>query len=215
MVPLNTPAKLPVWYPPSWIWADFLRYGIDGVASSIESRVQASGGAIRSESAVDNTARLDRKLAFKADLMNWRNSREGFVATNEEVNKLFSDLERVAKEASDQSARVQVTCARDGVQNCTISSLGSGVSISWGHDLYTSDTLADTRLKVTLFQNPSEFGRQPDIIKQTVYDADLDLSRQAGWRERGGKRRFVKSSQLADDCLNLLVSRITGLIESR
>jgi len=116
----------------------------------------------------------------------WRNSREGFVAANEDVSKLFSDLERLTRDASDQSERVQVTCTRDGVQNCTISSLGSGVSITWGHELYPSDTLADTRLKVTLFQSPSEFGRQPEIIKQTVYDADLDLSRQAGWREREG-----------------------------
>jgi hypothetical protein len=96
-----------------------------------------------------------------------------------------------------------------------ISSFGSSVRISWGYSLFPSDTLADTRLKVTLFQRPSEVGRLADIIKETVYDAELDLSRQAGWRERRGKSRFVKSSQLANDCLNLLVSRITGLIESR
>jgi hypothetical protein len=30
----------PVWYPDTWIWGDLQRYGIDGLASVIENRIQ-------------------------------------------------------------------------------------------------------------------------------------------------------------------------------
>lgn len=47
IAPLDSPIKLPKWYPPAWIWADVRRYGVDGVASVIENRVQAIGGSVK------------------------------------------------------------------------------------------------------------------------------------------------------------------------
>ena len=57
MVTLDSPAKPPKWYPPTWIWADIKRYGIDGVAGVIEVRVQAVGGNVKSDTAVDHALR--------------------------------------------------------------------------------------------------------------------------------------------------------------
>jgi hypothetical protein len=66
----------PVWYPDTWIWGDLERYGIDGLASVIETKVRQRGGEVHSETLADYAANIDRQIAFVSDLRRWRSSQE-------------------------------------------------------------------------------------------------------------------------------------------
>jgi hypothetical protein len=67
-------ASPPVWLPPTRLYLGFERYGIDGVASSVESRVQSAGGSVKSDNAVDHALRLEREVSFTSKRNTWRYS---------------------------------------------------------------------------------------------------------------------------------------------
>jgi len=67
-------AKPPVWLPPTRIYLGFERYGIDGVASAVETRVQASGGEVHTESVGEYAARVTRDLDFETQRRHFLNS---------------------------------------------------------------------------------------------------------------------------------------------
>lgn len=74
LVVASLDGKHPIWYPDTWIWGDLERYGIDGLATVIETKVRQLGGEVRSESVADYAAGRDREISFVEDCRAWKNS---------------------------------------------------------------------------------------------------------------------------------------------
>lgn len=207
LVELETPAKPPVWLPPTRIYLGFERYGVDGVATVIESRVQAVGGTVHSESAVDEAVRLGRELSFKSERIGWYESEQGVASAKQELKKLFGELQRVAKNISDKTNQIQVQVSHVDEKHCLLSCQTVELSVYW-HNRYQS-TLHDSQLGINLAITRNEGYRKvlKEVVKESNYNIDVDMSRHFGWRETSGKKRFLTSVQLADSWIKVLLDQ--------
>ena len=106
LVVASLDGKHPVWYPDTWIWGDLERYGIDGLASVIETKVRQRGGEVRSESITDYAAAAERQMTFASDRRTWRNSEEAIQDAVKEVDTLFTLLNQ-AREQVSRSGHLQ------------------------------------------------------------------------------------------------------------
>lgn len=191
----------PIWYPDTWIWGDLQRYGIDGLASVIETKVRQMGGEVHSETLADYAANIERQITFASDLRRWRNSYEGVENALEEVNKLFDLLQQACKQISTSAdVQTQLQFAKDS--NCFASVSGWNVrfSVSWGHQY--GNTLEYSGLSIVMSEGGRFFNRmavvQPQEIARMEYQLDWDRSRRIGWREEAGDKVFYSSAQLTD-----------------
>jgi len=211
MVPLETPVKLPKWYPPTWIWADIKRYGVDGVAGVIEVRVQSVGGTVRNFSAVDDANQLRNEVVFESARSHWRDSNEGVFAAGVEVQNLFVELQRLAKDISEQAPEVAIQFRKDGENVGKLYGSGFQLQLVW-HSRFVN-TLSESKLyaKIIAAYNMADYvieGGEPKILRDIRYDADLSKAGATGWRQTNANERFFTSAQLADFLLRELISEI-------
>ena len=88
-------ASPPRWLPPTRIYLGFDRYGIDGLASVIEARVQATGGTVHGESVADYAARISGDIDFERDRRALLSSDLGVESAKRQVEVLFAELDRL------------------------------------------------------------------------------------------------------------------------
>jgi len=94
--------------PPTRIYLGFDRYRIDGVASVIEARVQATGGTVHGESVADYAARISRDLDFERERRAFLASDRGVESAKREVEVLFGELNRLVEQVNQTGSRIQV-----------------------------------------------------------------------------------------------------------
>ena len=99
--PLDKPPNVPKWLPKNRIWVGLDRWGIEGVATVIEARVQEVGGSPREETVEDRASRLGRAIAGEEKKQAFLKSEDGVKAANTAVKDLFDELERVVKKLCD------------------------------------------------------------------------------------------------------------------
>jgi hypothetical protein len=85
-------APLPQWLPKVRIWYDFPRFGLNGAAALLGSRIQEQGGTAVEESIADRAARLKRAQQFNAQKEEFHRSYEGVKAAGEAYKRLVADL---------------------------------------------------------------------------------------------------------------------------
>jgi hypothetical protein len=207
MVPLDSPAKLPKWYPPTWIWADIKRYGIDGVAGVIEVRVQTVGGNVKSDTAVDHALRLDREKSFLAKRNSWRYSDQFSQRGEAEAERFVQELECLAGEIRTQT-QLQIGFEHATAGHCVLSIDGLRLLVeSYSPSIADSPTfvLHVWTLEGGRFLGPYTID-EPTKIDEGRYAFDLDLSERVGWSLDD---RFFPSGQLADVWIKKVVGHIS------
>ncbi len=210
LVKLDT-TNPPVWLPPTRIYLGFDRYGIDGVASVIEARVQATGGTVHVESVADYAARISRDLNFEAQRRQFLASDQGVEYAKRELDLLFGELKRLAEQI-DSGPRIEVGFERPNFDFCRLSTLNArfGVTrhLAWGN------TLEDSGITFILTEGGQFYGpytmKEPHYKEMFSYSVDLDRSGTIGWRDTEGEKRFLTSAQLAEIWLKRLLERVHG-----
>jgi len=200
----------PIWLPPTRIWLAFERYGIEGLASVIESRVQGAGGTIAEENAVDHAAKIARELSFKDEREAWLSSEKAVRVAEAEVESLISEFQRIAEGINRSVKSIQVSFAHSGDNFWALSSYGVRVGISWARTFLNS--LNRSGLTIVLskgghIQDGFTFV-EPTEVARTHYHADMDLSKRIGWREKQGDNNFFTSGQLADQWVKALLDQV-------
>jgi hypothetical protein len=195
----------------TWVWGDLERYGIDGLASVIETRVRETGGMVLIRSAVDDAIKLQYEIVLETERSTWLGSPEGVLRAQQELETLFVELQELAEKITDQSSHIRVQFERRGDNACTIFSLGLALQLVWY--VRHKSTLRESKLHVLILEaydatNYRIQGGNPIIVSDVRYDVDLSKDRRAGWRETATKKRFFPSSQLADLLLKDLFSNI-------
>jgi hypothetical protein len=188
LVPLDTPVKTPVWLPATRIYYGFDRYGIDGLASVIESRVQAVGGTVQTVTAVDDAAKLNRELNYKSRRSSWRSSQEGVAAANQEVGILFGEIERITNEINQVGDQVQLSFNRNRRDHCNVTYGKYVLALDWSY--HAVNSLTDSELYVRLMASKGHHWVNPqfDINGEISHDADIDMTGRVGWRQRRSSR---------------------------
>jgi hypothetical protein len=113
-------ASAPVWLPPTRIYLGFDRYGIDGVASVIEARVQAAGGVVHAESIANYAARISHDLNFENKRRQFLSSETGVEIARSEVVALFGELKRLAEQVNN-SSEIQLAFHHPSFEFCRLS----------------------------------------------------------------------------------------------
>jgi hypothetical protein len=203
-------ASPPVWLPPTRIWLAFERYGIEGLASVIESRVQGAGGTVVAETAVDLAAKIARELSFKDERAAWLSSEKAVRDAEVEVERVVNEFQRIANAVNSSVPSIQISFARKENNFWTVSSHGVRIGISWMRTFVNN--LNRSGLTIVLskgghVQDGFVFVA-PTEVSRIHYNVDLDLSRKIGWREKEGDMHFFTSSHLADQWLTRLLDQV-------
>lgn len=215
LVKLDT-ANPPVWLPPTRIYLGFERYGIDGVASVIEARVQAAGGTVRGESIADYAARIDRDLNFETQRRSFLASDRGVEFAKQEVDSLFSELKRLVEQINGGS-QIDVRFERQNFNFCRVWTTNARFGVTW--HLAWGNTLDGAGLTFILTEGGAFYGvqtiKEPIFKEMLEYSVDLDRGGTVGWRQSAGKKRFLPSAQLAEMWLKRLLDREHNRAERR
>lgn len=209
-VPLDEPATVPDWLPPTRLWVGLNRWGIEGAASVIEARVQEQGGELHEETVRDRAARLKRALEFEATREKFLRSEEGVNAANAQFECLLGELGRLSTEAGESVGRTSFKLKSDQHQ-LVIVGLGVGLSIEWRY--YCANDLDEAKLIVSLWKGHPPFPgaillKQPPRIRETQFTFALVLPDQHRWIEVGGQRRTYTTHDLATRVLKELMDQV-------
>lgn len=208
MIPLDSPPTVPEWLPKTRIWVGLERWGVAGAASVIEARVQESGGTPKQESPVERARRLSKRISDEKQCSEFLGSEIGVKHANQEVENLFSNIEKIASEISAEGRDIKLGHKRTERSRFVLSCWVYVVEISWVCRAINS--LRDSRLYVDLSKKDrfsSSFER-PRRIAAQEFNFDLRLPDRYGWSSVVGDKRFFTSEQLASHCVELLLKRI-------
>lgn len=210
---MESSQKAPKWLPKTQIWIGLERWGITCAASVIEARVQEAGGTPREETAVERAKRKKRDIERMKARNKFLKSESGVGAAQEEVNKLFLEVQKVWDTVAQET-----DWAFEKHQPKTKESLilfSSGITLAFGWGLRWSNTLKDSQLCVRTWLGKQHFPNtfyfpsdKPAVLDEFSFSFDTPDTTKFGWRESESSGRFLTSKQLAELSVKLLVDTI-------
>lgn len=199
-IPLDIPPCAPEYLPPMYIWVGIERWGIDGAASVIESRVQLAGGTTSEETAVEYAQRIERQKAAKKDRKNFLHSDDGVNAAYTELDKLFAELQRISDEIMNTS-KIRFHLKREG-ENFSLSIGRFFLNLSWFRQY--ANSLEASNLRIFITERKDHF--HENLLKDTNFDFDRNSAGKLGWQQTEGEQQFFSSTELARECMKRLLT---------
>ena len=205
--PLDKPPSVPKWLPKNRIWIGLERWGIEGAANIIETRVREAGGEPKEETVEQLAARLGREIAAEKTRRHFLHSENGVKSANNEIDKLFSELEKTVSNVSKNGKTVPLTFKRHP-QQCAIYGDGFSISLHW----YLTNTLESSALYLWkgaahLFGDHSFSFESPEKIREIEFGFDFDKAGKHVWRVRGNRKHY-STEDLCKFCVTLLFDEI-------
>lgn len=157
LIPLDEPPTAPEWLPKSRLWVDFKRWGSQGAATVIESRVSEQGGEPHEETVQERAARLARSAEFAELRKKFLRSFEGVNAANTEFKSLVEELQKLVTEIENS---INLNIKRDikesvAENQIVILGFGLGLRLIWKCP-YTND-LTDAKLVLEFWEGHPPF----------------------------------------------------------
>jgi hypothetical protein len=211
-IPLNNPPSVPKWLPKTHIWTNIARYGTDGAANIIETKVQQSAGTTREENLEERALRIKREIEFQNEKDKFLYSAQGVKAANEEIQKLFKQMIIQIESISNKThITFRVEKKEDGDHHWVdIFSETHSVSVDWYYSF--SNSLENSRLTVELWKpgkpRPDRYYSkltQRAMVKSTTFNFDYDESKNYKWK---GDKHYFSVIQLAEYCIRLLIDHL-------
>lgn len=209
-IPVEEGAKLPRWLPKTQLWVGFKRWGLEGAASVIESRVQAAGGEPREETASQRAVRLKRQIQAEESRKSFLNSIEGVNAALQELETLYSTIETSCEEIKGDSG-YEMRCQRTNDRRFDVCAGGFCIGIDFHYNCRNS--LDGSYLKISMFNGTvPRMGRhfpfeKPQRVSESKYNFDRNWAENTGWWDPE-KSQFISTQRLADHMLKILMNRI-------
>ena len=202
-IPNENNIKMPEWLPRQRLWYGFERYGIDGAASVIESRIQENFGQIREENAEEKAKRLQRKIAFKTKKSRLLNSIDGVQAADKKIKTLFAIIEDIADRSTNKEIGLRFVVHKSD-KHCNFFALSGSYCIQMKWESYSWNTLSDSYLLVEL-TTPMR-NQRPIIYSEYRFRFDLNEADNFGWLSSDDK--FFSSESLANYLFKILLSKV-------
>ncbi len=196
--------QLSKWLPKNRLWFGLERYGIEGAAAVIESRIQELNGEVRELTAEDKAKQKAKEIEFEHTREKFLHSSEGFDSANKEVDKLFSGIKNIVSQI--QTDNLKFSIKGDNRQLILFSS-GYTLFVHW--DLQYSNSLNYSALYVRLFEGSIPYKNSipfedPTELLEERYHFELLITGQYGWRES----EFLSTEQLIEHCIDKLMNQI-------
>jgi hypothetical protein len=202
LVPTEKEILLPAWFPKYRLWHLLERYGIEGAASVIESRIQENNGIIKEENAEEKAKRLQRKILFEAQKRNFLYSTNGVEAATQERETLFSIIEDIADKSTNKEIGLNFIVKRSD-EYCNFFNQDFCIHITW--NLTYRDSLYNSSLQAELTK-PLRNSRKPIIYYRYEYYFDVKGENDYGWLSKENK--FFSSESLANYLFKILLDKI-------
>lgn len=209
---------LPVWAPPSSIYADFEKFGPNGLAAVARNMVSRAGGSTKEETVKELAERAARELKRAEDRKILLTSNRGNKLARDEWESLCDAFSEMMVALKSTVGAPQFDFARDSALpvcqdyiSILRSRLGS-IELYW-HCPY-ADTLSESRLSIEQFTGFKARDNErilqsvkPKSLGEEKYRFDIDSAERHGWKaERGG--RFYSSMELARHHFDRLLDRV-------
>jgi len=201
-IPTQDNIKMPDWFPRQRLWYGIERYGFEGAASVIESKIQENFGEIRKETAEDRARRLQNKILFETQKKRFLNSLKGVKAAKDELSILFSSINDIGVNSTNrESGLIFMVHSKDNY--CNFFNNDYCVQIKW--ESAYRDSLDGSYLFVELTK-PMRNPHNPIIYSTIEYTFDMNQANSYGWISKENK--FYKSKALADYLFKILLDKI-------
>lgn len=197
-IPLDEPASVPPWLPPTQIYIGLKRFGIEGAAAVIEERIRDLGGQAHQETIEEHAQRVERQVAFEKRRAEFRRE-PGVQAVNTQLGELKRALgARAAGVKASTSINLETGDRNDGFW---LTGLGCALGIVWRQKYF--NTLEEARLEVRLWDHrPPGPGQwmmgKPSTLKSLAFIFDLLPSEVGGWVSADARRHSFSSEELAE-----------------
>jgi hypothetical protein len=211
-IPLDPNHTVPKWLPKTQLWYGLDRWGIQGAASVIESKIQGAGGDIHETTVTEDAAVLAQEIDEAKNENKFLNSPQGVASANTEVQELFAQVKKLSEEASNQDIKIEFAMKND---ECVAYSNGVSLLFVWIYQY--NNSLEESELLVRFLKGIAQPGghcghyrdtERPVTLKQWQFNYGLDNQEHKGWRESSDSRLFRTSTQLAGYSLKELLARI-------
>ncbi len=212
-IPLNEPPSVPAWLPKTRLWIGLKRWGLAGVASAIEARVQEMGGMFHEESVEDRAKRLERTEQFRKRREGFRYSTDAVDAANKEFETLAENLQEFLVSIKQAANSISYAFKKVGRQ-IVIVGAPKGLSVDWICPY--ANTLADASLEVgiwnghPLFPGVWHVAGQPRQLKKLLFEFDLLKSGVPGWVSKDRGNREFTTKALAEFVLKFYMDNAEG-----
>ncbi len=202
LIPTEKEIILPPWFPKYRLWYLLERYGIEGAASVIESRIQENKGIIKEEDAEEKAKRLQRKILLKEQKRKFLYSKNGVEAAAKEIKILFSILDDIADKSTDKESNLLFT-VHISDDKCSCFNKDFSIQIEW-NGLYWN-SLSDSYLQVELTK-PMRQPHNPIIYSKYKFQFDVNQADNYGWLSNDNK--YFSSESLANYLFKILLDKI-------
>jgi hypothetical protein len=198
-IPLDDPATVPTWLPPTQLWIGMKHFGVQGAAAVIEARAQELGGQPREESVLDRAARLERQITFEERRKQYRFTQEAVSAAAQEVAKLVDAMVASVEEINAKTS-LHLDVKHHGAPIVIVGLRGRGLALHW--ECPYSNSLDGSQLEVSLWDRhppmPGIFQfERPNKLKQITFEFDLLPTEKTGWIPTQDRKRVLSTNDLA------------------
>lgn len=204
LVPVSKPPSPPKWLPKFHLWVDLERWGVEGAAAVIESRIREAGGTPHQETPEDQAARLSRQMEREQKVRDFLGSVAGVKCAEEEVRALFVETERICTSISAAGGRAKVGVQRQGWQ-CVIFSYGYRVRVRWENEV--SNSLSYSALYLEMAHKGMLDPEWTQLVEES-FKFDGSSPDDVGWRQNSADNRRLSTTQMADYSVKLLLGAL-------
>jgi hypothetical protein len=190
-----------LWLPRTRLWHGLSRWGIDGAAAAIESRLQELGAEPREETIEELTSRIQRQSLEEQRRLSFLDSEEGVAAAREECGALVEALR-------SQASRTAGMVIWNGAEGGIAASLKCGQRrVNVVLDLKFNNTLDESALRFTYIDLRIRIGilQSPHPHWDVLYRFATDTLGQRGWRGSKADDQFMTSAVLAEHVVRELL----------
>lgn len=204
-------SKIPPWLPKTKIWLGFDRFGLEGAASVIDSRVQETGGEVKEESPREKADRLLRMAKLKNERQKILESAEGVKMARQELGILFSNIENEVKAIRSLPESPELYFRLDNETFCVVDTPQGSFTMGWSQQY--SNSLKYASLFIQEFRVPYSLSHGGNV--EDTDDAELfgnvrvyfvlDNAGLPAWCEKDAPERFYSSKELGNRYLKRLL----------
>jgi hypothetical protein len=167
---------IPAWLPRTRLWFDLERFGIEGAAAVLESRIQQHGGDAVEETLADRASRFQRAQRFAQERDAFQHSEDGVKAAQEAYQRLVADLNSNAALLSYRIKDVQGTTML----------VGNGVVLTVRYESFYANSLDKAALVAQFYDGVPRLPGlmaldEPRTLKNWQFKFELVDPGRSGW----------------------------------
>lgn len=208
-VPLDNPVHPPEWLPKNRIWTKLDPWGIEGLASVIERKIQEHGGEVREETVLDKALSAKQEIDGHIKRENILVNFEGLKLAQTEYNKVKESIKQQCDDIKKSIPDWHFYFKDNTQEGFDVISYGHTLTIQWYP--YASNTPEGSYLMIGLFRGT--FGDVFSNPQQVILDRlrfDINEFDQKGWSDKQSRKDFKSSAELVDRYFSELIKRIAA-----